>query len=171
VRKGLKIVVSAFLFIALIGALIGQLDNDDAKSAAKSSAKSTTAKVVFDSAGYNCKSDQTKYGRCPGNPYFGFTGKEARAASKQAAENEARRQALQNAWKKGYTEFSDGIAYKWDSSVCDASYSGCWGMRVVTRDGCDSLYVELQIQNPAGGGSGLDERHSIASCTRPGRKS
>jgi hypothetical protein len=130
--------------------------------------------TVTDSESYRCKALESKFGRCPGNPYFGMTrpavrakkeqeAKERREAARRAREAEARR----NAWKNGYTEYTDGLAFKWDNSVCDSSYNNCWGMRVVTRDGCGSLYVELQIQDTAG--NAVDWTNDTASALGPGQ--
>jgi hypothetical protein len=52
-------------------------------------------------------------------------------------------------YPKGYSEFSDGIAWRWvnnpsfsDPTCLDGS-SACWQVNVVVRDGCPtSLYVE-----------------------------
>jgi hypothetical protein len=130
--------------------------------------------IVTDTDDFQCKTLETKYGLCPDNPNFGLTKaqvrkKEAReAAARREAQRRAREaEARRNAWKKGYTEYSDGIAYKWDNSVCDSSYFGCWGMRVVTRDGCDSLYVELQVQDSAG--NAVDYTNATASHLTPGQ--
>jgi len=83
------------------------------------------------------------------------------AAEEAAAAAEAERQA--NAWKQDFTEYSDGIAYKWESG-CDNSYTSCYGMRLVTRDGCDSLFVTLQIQDSAGNaiGTAIDTATKLA---------
>lgn len=44
----------------------------------------------------------------------------------------------------------DNVAWRWSSGTCDNSYWACWGMQVISKNGCDSLYVELQIQDSAG---------------------
>ena len=141
--------------------------------------------VVEDPEGYDCRALEAKYGRCPTNDYFGMTTAEVRKkeAQKAAARREAQRRAAaarreaerrareaearRNAWKDGYNEYTDGLAYDWDNSVCDNSYSACWGMRVVTRDGCTSLYVELQIQDSAG--NAVDWTNDTATALGPGQ--
>ena len=143
------------------------------------------AKTVKDLEGNRCKADETKFGRCPSSPDYGKTMVAARkakaarakvkaeraaaekaeaqrvAAEEAAAAAEAERQA--NAWKQDFTEYSDGIAYKWESG-CDNSYTSCYGMRLVTRDGCDSLFVTLQIQDSAGNaiGTAIDSATKLA---------
>jgi hypothetical protein len=43
----------------------------------------------------------------------------------------------------------DSVAYRWDNDIgkCQSeSYGYCWGMHVLTRDGCpSSLYAEISI--------------------------
>jgi hypothetical protein len=129
---------------------------------------------VKDMDGFSCQSTETKYGRCPHNEYFGMKpaavratkareARQARARARAAAEAERRA----NAWKRGFTEVQDGIAIKWDNGVCDSSYYGCWGMRLVTRDGCDNLYVELQLQDAAGNAVGMT--NDTATGLAPGQ--
>jgi len=45
---------------------------------------------------------------------------------------------------KGFTEYSDGVAYMFDNTVTHDCYSfaPCWGLRIMTRDGCASIAVE-----------------------------
>ncbi len=190
-KLGKILIVIGAVLLALIVIAIAAPAPEDGQQAADAATRETattaveTAKVVHDSDGYSCASDKTRFGRCPNNPYFGLTREQARAkksaaaaqerakaarereAARRAREREARRQARLNAWKKGYTEFSDGLAYTWDNSVCDSSYWGCWGMRVVARDGCDSLYVERQTQDSAGTAVGWT--NDTASHLAPGQ--
>lgn len=63
-------------------------------------------------------------------------------------------------YPKGYREFSDGLAFRWLKSGeyhC-ASYSinGCFGVSVLSRDGCSSsLYLELTTYDSAGNAVGF----------------
>lgn len=136
------------------------------------------AREVKDMEGFTCLSTDTKFGRCPHNQYFGMkpaavramkarVARQARARAKAAAKAAAEAERRSNAWKRGFTEVQDGIAIKWDNSVCDSSYLGCFGMRLVTRDGCDSLYVELQVQDAAGNAVGIT--NDTASGLSPGQ--
>ena len=147
-------------------------------------------KAVKDVEGNSCDADETKYGRCPSSQDFGKTMAEARkaqaargkaerarrAAERAEEERKAREEAaaaaeaerLANAWRQGFTgQHGDGIAYEWDNSVCDSSYYTCFGMRVVTRDGCGSLFVTLQLQDSAGNaiGTAIDS----ATALQPGQ--
>jgi hypothetical protein len=148
---------------------------DDSSDGALSPAQATR---VTDLDGLRCEATEAKFGRCPDNKYYGLKPAAARAAKAKAAKQErarareiARRNAeaerRANAWKKGYNEYEDGIAYKWDNSVCDSSFIGCFGMRLVTRDGCDNLYVELQLQDNAGNAVGMS--NDTASGLAPGQ--
>jgi hypothetical protein len=191
-RKVLRwtgIVVIGLIALSIVGSLLapGAEDKDERKAAASATteAEVDVVKTVEDVEGNRCAADKTKYGRCPSSPDYGKTMVAARnakaarakataareaaarkeaariAAEEQAAAAEAERQA--NAWKQGYEEYSDGIAVKWDNSVCDSNYYTCFGMRLVTRDGCDSLFVTLQLQDSAGNavGTALDSATSL----------
>jgi len=43
----------------------------------------------------------------------------------------------------------DGVAYRWDTSP-ECTLERCWGMFLVTRDGCGNLYVELTVLDREG---------------------
>ena len=56
-------------------------------------------------------------------------------------------------YPKGFNEFSDGIAWRWQSNPsCDTGLgAACWGIDLVVRDGCPtSVYAEVNISNTAG---------------------
>lgn len=60
-------------------------------------------------------------------------------------------------YPKGYSEFEDGIAYRWLSSgqfSCSYSSGSCWGMSVRSELGCNSLYVEITIMDSQGNNIG-----------------
>ena len=42
------------------------------------------------------------------------------------------------------TPLDRSIAYRWDTSP-ECTLDKCWGIHLVTRDGCSTLYVELTI--------------------------
>ena len=142
------------------------------------------ARTVKDLDGYRCASDETKYGRCPNNLYFGKTMAQAQAAKKAkaikvreeraaaaraakaeaaaAAAAEAERLAEEqaaleaaNAWiPEGWNQYDETTYWQWTDD-CDGSYTGCHGMDVITRDGCSGLYVELQLLDSAGNAVGF----------------
>lgn len=178
------------LIVLLVVAVVVVPASDDEKSESGASGTTTQReseeiKTVEDVEGNHCKANETKYGRCPSSADYGKTMVAARkakasrakakavleaaeraeaeriAAEEAAAAAEVERQA--NAWKLDFTEYQDGIAYKWESGICDNSYAGCYGMRVVTRDGCDSLFVTLQLQDAAGNavGTAIDSATSL----------
>lgn len=91
---------------------------------------------------------------------------EERAAAAEAAreqeeaerEYEAEQAALEaeNAWiPDGWNQYSgsENIYWQWNDE-CDNSYVGCFGMDVVTKYGCDDLYVEVLLLDPAGNAVG-----------------
>jgi|GEM_PF-4094969 len=128
--------------------------------------------------GYTCAPKQTKYARCPGNPYYGKTLAQARSAKKAKARAEARAAAAarakaraeaaahaayvraRNAWHAGYDPVptdsyggDPGAYVKWldpSNFSCDefAEY-GCWKVEVVVRDGCPS-YVGVEANEYQG---------------------
>jgi hypothetical protein len=107
-----------------------------------------TAPTVTDPEGWECHGDQTKYGRCIGNPYFGMTAKQIRA------EKEAEGKAQKLFDKKraaGWNDYGNGISWKWDNSVCTGSYAHCWATRVVSDSGCDVLTVTIDRFTPSDG--------------------
>jgi hypothetical protein len=54
-------------------------------------------------------------------------------------------------YPEGYTEWDGGIAWEWiDHNDCGYSSGYCWGIHVITRDGCPSgLYAEINILSGA----------------------
>lgn len=87
------------------------------------------------------------------------------------------RSVIQNAarnvpwFPRGYTEFEAGIAQKWLSvGEYSCSYSGvsCWGMSVISKNGCGNLYVEITILDTAGNNIGFT--NDSASGLQPGQK-
>lgn len=155
--------------------------NDSTHKAAVKSAKSDSHRIT-DIDGWDCQNTETKFARCPNNPYFGKTIAQARAAKRAkarvearaaaAAEAEAQRQAVAheayvraaNAWHAGYFS-ADGCD---DFGTCTtglyarfldpSEFSceeymgeyGCWKVRVITRDGCQS-YVGVEANEYSGG--------------------
>jgi hypothetical protein len=62
-----------------------------------------------------------------------------------------------------------GIAYRWleDAEFTCELTETCWGMSVVTRDGCpESLYVELAILDPSGAKIGFT--NALVDAVQPG---
>lgn len=188
-NKTLSIAGSIALTVVVVG-LVSALPTDDKKTATSAtSTTSTTAEpdtskpvvMVTDVEGSECESGTTKYGRCPESEYFGKTMAEVRAekaaqfaaarlAEKAAREEEQRQQAeyeAENKWHQGYIMYSETIAFKWASDECDNSTFGCYGMDMVTKDGCDSLYVELQLQDSQG--SAIGYTNDTASALEPGQ--
>jgi hypothetical protein len=140
------------------------------------SATSTTSETkaepreVADRDGNTCMGDETKYGLCPSDKYFGLrpavarerraaaakakARARARAAARAAAKRKAeaaaaaRAYAAANAWHAGYsywTETDNGtVYYKWrDGLSCvDYALNGCWHIEVIAELGCSSLYVQ-----------------------------
>jgi hypothetical protein len=50
-------------------------------------------------------------------------------------------------YPRGFTEYSDAVAYQWVSGSCDYFFK-CSNMEVVTQYGCDSsLYVEANVMS------------------------
>lgn len=71
----------------------------------------------------------------------------------------------------GYTEIDDGVAMRWMKSneyECSSISDGCWGIMVVARDGCGSLYVELALLDSSGVNVGMT--NDIASGVSAGGK-
>jgi hypothetical protein len=119
-------------------------------SAATTASEVEKVKTVTDVEGNTCDGGETKYGRCPSSPDYGKTMAEARKAkaarakakaareaaereereleAREAAEAAAEAERLANAWKQGYDEVQDGIAIRWDNSVCTSSYYSCFGL-------------------------------------------
>lgn len=178
-------IVLGLIVLSIVVGLFTSSEDDEPKVAATTVQGAAEPKTVEDVEGNHCEADEAKFGRCPSSPDYGKTMAAARkakaargkakaareaaeraeakkaAAEEAAAAAEAERQA--NAWKMDFTEYADGIAYKWDSGICDSSYYGCYGMRLVTRDGCDSLFVTLQTQDSAGNavGTAIDSATSL----------
>ncbi len=52
----------------------------------------------------------------------------------------------------GYTGYNDNVAYKFrDKGEISCGYrDSCWQMELVSKKGCNSLYVELTRLGPAG---------------------
>lgn len=183
----------AFGFVALLGGLIvlgsvmrndtGEVPVRDAGTTATSSQEAKSRPRVRDLDDLSCFSDETKYGRCPRNRYFGKTmaqvqaarkaeGKKKRAeaaaearaeaaAAAEAARAEAERVAEEqaafeaaNAWiPDGWQQYSEDVYFQWTGD-CDNSFTGCHGMDVVTKNGCSDLYVEIQLLDSAGSAVG-----------------
>lgn len=138
------------------------------------SSKEADVRTVKDVDGISCLSDETKYARCPDNAYFGKTMAEAQAAKKAkgekrrvesaaAARAEAERVAEEQAaleaataWiPEGWNQYGgENIYWQWNRD-CDNSYTGCYGMDVVTKDGCSNLYVEIQLVDADGNAVGF----------------
>ncbi len=130
---------------------------------------------IKDSYGWWCEKVETKYGLCPGNPYFGKTPKGARAARAKALRKS---RAMQKAadpyaqavsWAgKDYSPFSGNsdIAFKWTRG--SYTYGGYrWRLNVKTRSACEDLYVEVQIQDKSG--SAIDWSNDTASYLSAGQ--
>ena len=63
-----------------------------------------------------------------------------------------------------FTEVEDGIAMRWlktNEYSCSSFSDGCWGMLVLARDGCSSLYVELALLD--GSGTNVGMSNDVAS--------
>jgi hypothetical protein len=79
-------------------------------------------------------------------------------SSTVTAESVPSQTPISNWYPKGYAEYSDGIAVKFDNSVIGncLSNNGCWGLRVIVRDGCASeLYVEGNVLDSSGAALGI----------------
>ena len=52
----------------------------------------------------------------------------------------------------GYSAYDDNVAYKFrDSSEIECGYRGsCWQLELISKNGCDNLYVELTRLGPSG---------------------
>jgi hypothetical protein len=73
-------------------------------------------------------------------------------------------------YPKGYTEFSDGLAWQWvaNPSCPDYASEGCWQMDAISRDGCpDSLYGEITILQ---GDVAVDYTNDAISGIAPGER-
>jgi hypothetical protein len=140
---------------------------------------------ITDIDGWDCQNTETKFARCPNNPYFGKTvaqiraAKRAKARAAAAEAAEARRQAVEaqkqaaahaayvravNAWHAGYNradgcdEFGTCTSGVYARFLDSSSFSceeyiaeyGCWKVRVITRDGCQS-YVGVEANEYSGG--------------------
>lgn len=63
------------------------------------------------------------------------------------------------------------IAYRWLKGLeltCSYSSGSCWGMYLIPKDGCSSLYVELSIQDSSG--TVVDSSASVLSGVAAGQR-
>ena len=82
----------------------------------------------------------------------------------------AARSVIQNVpwFPKGFKEFSDEVAYKW-SKRKDRCFSRCsyWAVDVITKRGCDNLYVQLSILDS--GGNNIGWTNDTATSVKAGQ--
>lgn len=176
-RRRTKIVLiggGALLGLALLAAVLASSTNSSSDPSSAAPTKTTAApapvRVVTDFDGRSCSAKETKYGLCPGNPYFGKRPAAARRARHQAAAAKARRAAAArareaararaeaariaaaNAWHTGYYQQDENVYWKWvnGGSCQDFAQYGCWHVAVITRDGCSS-YVAVNANEYQGG--------------------
>jgi hypothetical protein len=79
----------------------------------------------------------------------------SRAAALDSAQTDVVALAQNVPWyPKGYSAWSsdETVAWKWQDNVsCDAYTPACWGMDVITQNGCSSsLYAEIAIKDRSG---------------------
>jgi len=72
-------------------------------------------------------------------------------------------------YPRGYDEWVDGVAFKFNKSETNNSYLWGWAYNVVTRDGCpDGLYVEVNFESSSG--TVLDWGNDSLSALKPGQR-
>jgi hypothetical protein len=159
----MKRIVIAPCALAVAAAFVAGGCGSGSKSSKKAAPTTTKVADVTDMDGFTCPPKKAKYGRCPGNAYYGKTMAQARAAkrakaraearaaaaarAKAKAEAEARAAAIAaaNAWHKGYFEQDNNVYWRWvhGRSCQDFAENGCWHVEVITRYGCQS-YVAVE---------------------------
>lgn len=68
----------------------------------------------------------------------------------------------------GFTKYDDTTAFMWLDNPRQCSGEFCWAMEVVTRGGCDSMYVELSIVDEDGTAIGFT--NEVTGEFRPDQK-
>jgi hypothetical protein len=164
-------VVGGIVALALLGALLTACGSSRSSTHRGQIAAPTTTKPadVTDMDGFTCPPKKAKYGRCPGNPYYGKKPAQVRALKKAKARAEAKARAkaraeaaarakaraaaiaAANAWHKGYYSQDDNVYWRWvhGRSCQDFAENGCWHVEVITRYGCQS-YVGVEANEYQG---------------------
>jgi hypothetical protein len=176
----MKRIVIALCALTVAAAFVAGGCGSGSKSSKKAAAPTTTKPAdVTDMDGFTCPPKKAKYGRCPGNAYYGKKPAQVRALKRAKARAEARARAAAvararakaaahaeavreaNAWHAGYEpvptdsyDSNPGAYVKFldpNSFSCDefAEY-GCWKVEVAVRDGCPS-YVGVEANEYKGG--------------------
>ena len=71
-------------------------------------------------------------------------------------------------YPKGYEEWVDGVAFKYNRGATSAGYLGGWAYNVVSRDGCPvQLYIEVNFTD---GGTVVDYGNDLLSSLDPGQR-
>lgn len=147
--------IGAFILLGIIGSALGSGSSDKTNNAADKTPVATQSESPAAATHAPTAADRkAAHDKVVAEHKAAHDAAVAQAlADQQAARDAAAAEAAANAWKAGgYTETSqdETVAYKWNNSGCDSSYSACWGMQIVVKDGCDNLYIEVSISNAAG---------------------
>lgn len=71
-------------------------------------------------------------------------------------------------YPRGYSEWEDGLAWKWADAYSDCYSCSYWHIRVISRDGCSGgVYAEINIER---GGSVVDWTNDTVTYLGPGKK-
>lgn len=146
--------IGAFVLLGMIGSAFGSGSSDKTNNAGDSTPAATQTESPTATHAPTAADRKAAHDRAVAEHKAAHEAAVAQAlADQQAARDAAAAEAAANAWKAGgyvETPLDDTVAYKWNNSGCDSSYSSCWGMQIVVKDGCDNLYIELSIINSAG---------------------